>query len=57
MFSNQMLLDRLPGVAKILSSWTQDAFTTHSIYVSYELSSLMVEWLESEKCGSPNGIN
>lgn len=52
-----MLLARLSVVAKILSSWIHDAFINHSIFVSYELSLLMVEWLNLEKCGSPNGIN
>lgn len=52
-----MLLVRFSVVAKILSSQIHYGFINHSIFVSYELSSLMVEWLALEKRGSPNGIN
>lgn len=56
-FSNQVLLAGLSVVAKILSSWIHYAVINRSIFVSYELSSLMAEWLDLEKRGSPNGIN
>lgn len=44
-------------VAKVLSFWVHYAFINHSIFVPYKLSLLTVEWLDLEKCGSPNGIN